>query len=218
MRVKLGAFLFALIIALIGAGPVRAQTQTSSVEGSYFGALTYTALEFPIPNKFGARLGKRTSPGQSWEVEYVKGSWGPPGGFRKLGSLSDSRFSVIGRSFMGEHFHFIYGVSFFDFSADVGDALVSGVSGGAYPSMNAAKVQALGLNVGLGHSWVFRENVVLGIDWISWAQPLKLTRRSSDFIRASTDETTKAYVADTLKIISYIPRFSILSVHLGMLF
>lgn len=216
MRVKHGAFLFAVIIALNGVSPAWAEIPPA--ENPYFGAVTYTALEFPIPNKFGARLGKRTSPGQSWELEYVKGSWGPPGGFRKLGSLSDSRLSVIGRSYMGEHFHFIYGVSFFDFSADVGDALVSGVSGGAYPSMNAAKVQGLGVNVGLGHSWVFREKLVLGIDWLSWAQPLKLTRRSSDFIRSSTDESTKAYVADTLKIISYIPRFSILSVHLGVLF
>lgn len=185
---------------------------------SYLASINYSFLDFPIPNKFGLTVGFVQNPFQTWEIEYMRGSWSAPGKFRSLGSVSDVRAGLIGRTYFGDSFHMSYGLSYFDFTASVGDALMSSISGGSFPSMDALVVTGYGLNVGIGNMWVLKYDIVLGIDWISWAQPLVITKRSSDYLDYTTNENDKRNVEDTIKTVSYLPRFSVLNVHVGMLF
>lgn len=184
----------------------------------YLAAVSYSPFELPIPNKFGLTVGMVTSPKQTWELAFMKGSLSVPGGFRNLGSLNDTRVSLVGRQFFGDSFHMSYGASYFDFSADIGDELIKNVSNGVYPSMNAMRIQGLGFNVGLGNTWILKKNVMIGVDWLSWSQPFIVTKRSSDFIKSSDSTSTNEYVENTMRIVSYLPRLAILHLYLGMIF
>jgi hypothetical protein len=195
-----------------------APIQNVRTENNYFASFNYSALDFPIPGKWGVTAGLMSTPDRTWELEYLKGSYSVPGGFRDLGSINDTRISLIARSYFGNSFNFAGGISYFDFTADVGDKLISNATQGAYPSMNAMTVRGFGAYVGIGNSWTFRKNITLGIDWIAIAQPIYITKRTSDFRQTSGDASANQSIDDTMKIISYLPRFALLSAHLGMVF
>lgn len=185
---------------------------------NYLASINYSFLDFPVPSKYGFTAGVVTGPFQTWELEYMRGSWSAPGNFRNLGSVSDVRAGVISRTYFGDSFHMSYGITYFDFNAVIGDELMSRISGGNVAKIDALKVQAFGLNLGIGNMWVLKYDIMLGIDWISWAQPLVISKRRSDFLDYTTNENDKRNVEDTIKVISYLPRFSLLNVHVGMLF
>lgn len=185
---------------------------------NYLASISYSPVDLPIPSKLGLTVGLVKSQYQTWEIEYMKGGISVPGGFRDLASVNDVRVGLIGRSFYGNSLHVSYGVSYFDFSATVGDALMNGLTNGNYPNIDAMTVQGVGFNVGLGSSWVFKHDITLGVDWITWAQPLFITKKSSDYLKYSTNEDNKKTVEDTMSVVSYLPRFALLSVHVGMLF
>ncbi|WP_413289395.1 hypothetical protein [Bdellovibrio sp. HCB337] len=231
---KISYILGALILTAIAASSATANTEntpenpeiTVNVETpvsprenyKYIASLSYSAADFPIPGKFGVTGGLVTSPQQTWELEYMRGTFSVPGGFRDLGSITDSRLSLIGRTYFGGSFHVSYGLSYFNFNAQVGDQLMNTATGGVYPAMNAADVQGLGANIGVGNTWVFRKDITVGVDWLAWAQPLYTLKRSSDYLNYETDEQSRRSVEDTLKIMSYVPRFAMVNVHVGMLF
>lgn len=87
-----------------------------------------------------------------------------------------------------------------------------------YPSIDLVSIEALGFNVAIGNRWTFDHNITLGIDWISWAQPVAVTNKKSAFLDSSANEEDKDDVDTALKIISYFPRFSFLKLQLGILF
>lgn len=224
----LGAGFFSIIFAVatgVHAGTPELETHAEAPTKigpresfQYLVSVSYSAIDFPIPSKFGLTAGLITSPDQTWELEYMRGSYSVPGGFRDLGSLTDSRLSVIGRTYYGNSFHLSYGMTYFSFNAQVGDKLMNVATGGTYPSMNALDVQGLGLNVGIGNIWTFRKNITVGIDWLSIAQPIYSLKRSSDYLKYATDAEDKRSVEESMKVISYLPRFAAVNFHVGMLF
>lgn len=184
----------------------------------YLASVSYSFADFPIPNKLGMTAGLITSVDQTWELEYMRGSISAPGFFRDLGALTDSRLSLIGRTYFGNSFHVSYGLTYFSFNAQVGDQLMNTATNGVYPSMNAADVQGLGANLGIGNTWTFRKNITVGVDWLAVAQPFYTLKRSSDYLKYATDEQSRRSVEETLKILSYVPRFAMVNFHVGMLF
>lgn len=184
----------------------------------YLASVNYSAVDMPFPGKLGVSLGLIASPTQTWELEYMKGGLSVPGGFRNLASIDDTRLGLIGRRYYGKSFYLSYGASYFNFSANLGDNLLNNVSSGTYPNIDMMTVQGLGLNVGIGNNWVFRKNITLGVDWFSWAQPLVITKKSSEYLKYASNSSDKAFTENTMKIVGYLPRFALLNIHLGMLF
>ena len=218
-------FLVTIICGLTAWGQEQEATLETSVslkppraQKSYLASLNYSVVDFPIPSKLGVTVGLISSPTQTWELEYMRGSISVPGHFRDLGSMTDTRIGFIGRTYFGESFHMSYGISYFDFSATVGDALLNNLTGGGYPNIDMLTVQGFGLNVGLGNTWVINKNITLGIDWLTIAQPLVVTKKNSDYVNYTSNKNDKKNVEDTMKIVSYLPRFAAASVHVGVLF
>lgn len=198
---------------VLPAPPLAPRARTN-----YLAAISYAPIDFPIPSKIGITAGLVKSQYQTWELEYMRGSLSVPGGFRDLGSITDTRVGLIGRTFFGDSLHIAYGVSYFDFNATVGDALMNSLSGGTYPNIDAMTVQGFGFNVGFGNTWVIQRDITIGVDWLTWAQPLFVTKRSSDYVNYTTSENDKKNVEDTMKVVSYLPRFAAVNIHVGMLF
>ncbi len=186
----------------------------------YFVLGNYSPFDLLIPSKIGASFGViRLGGNKTWELEYLNGSVAVPFLVKDLGKMSDTRISLIGRNYFGGNsFNLSYGFSYFDFSLHLGDSLLSGLSGGAYPSIDLIQIQSLGYNVAVGNRWSLDHNIAIGVDWISWAQPVFTMSKKSEFLDHATNAEDRDKVDTAMKIITYFPRFAAFKVQLGILF
>ena len=196
-----------------------AETRASRENFNYFGYVTYSPLDLIIPSKIGATIGLNGNADSTWELEYLKGSISVPFLVKDLGKMSDERISIIRRSYLGTNsFNFSYGLSYYDFTLHLGDALLSRMTYGKYPSIDLVEIQSLGFNIGIGNRWTFAKNISFGVDWISWSQPVYTISRKSEFLKYATNQQDRADVDKGLRAIAYFPRLTLLKLQLGVTF
>jgi hypothetical protein len=201
-----------VVVALGGAQERRAKASTI-VLGNY------SPIDLLIPGKIGLTVGWIQDVDRTLELEYLRGSISVPFIIEDLGKMTEQRISLIRRSFMGNNsFNFSYGLSYFDFSIHLGDKLLNRLSGGTYPSVDLVDIESVGFNLGLGNRWSFNHNITFGIDWISWAQPMVVTKKQSAFLTYASNSQDRDDVEGGIKFISYFPRLTLLKLQLGILF
>jgi hypothetical protein len=198
-----------------------AQTRPRREAADYFGLLNYSGLDLLIPSKIGGTIGLIQSANYSWELEYLRGSVSVPWIIDDLGRMTDTRISLIRRSYaLRNSFNVSYGLSYFDLTAHLGNKYLAALSGNAQSVYNVdlLKVQALGFNLGLGNRWTFQHDITVGIDWVVWSQPVFVTKEKNGFMDYSTNPDTRDDVHTAVKAASYFPRLSFLKLQIGMLF
>lgn len=184
----------------------------------YFGGLEWAPLDLLIPGKFGAHMGYNADANRSYELEYIRGSLSVPFIIDDLGSLVDDRISFNVRQFSGGTFNFFYGLDYIRFRLKLGNDLLGRLNPGVPSEVNVLELASLGAHVGLGNRWALRKNVMFGVDWVAWTQPLYRTVRKDPFLTYASDANDKDNVRDTLRIVEYFPRFTILRLSLGASF
>ncbi len=195
------------------------ETRERRENSDYLLLFNYSPLDLIIPSKYGLTMGLIRDADKSWEIEYVEGSFAIPFIVDDLGKMSDKRYSLIGRSYFGGNsFNFSYGLSYFDFSLFLGDKILNQVTNSAIPAIDLVEIQSFGVNFGLGHRWTFNRDITFGVDWISLAQPLLITKNKSAFLEHSTNQKDKDDVENAMRVISYFPRLSFFKLQVGILF
>ncbi|MFS4459154.1 hypothetical protein [Bdellovibrio sp. HCB2-146] len=184
---------------------------------NYFASANYAFVDIPILSKYGGTVGLISNPDQTWELEYMKGSVGSSILLSDIANVSDTKISLIGRTYFGGSFHLSYGISYFDFSMTLGDEFMNSVNGN-YPSADVLKIQGWGIAAGFGNTWTIRKNINIGIDWMCLAQPLLITTKDADYLKDSSDPDDRDKVQTAVDILSYLPRLSLIQVHVGMMF
>ena len=198
---------------------VLQNTRTRRAQNDYLGLINYAPLDLIIPSKIGFTLGLISDADTSWELEYLRGSVSVPFVVDDLGSMADQRISLIRRSyFSGNSFNIGYGLSYYDFKVNLGSDILNRLTSGAVPEIDLIKIQALGFNLSLGNRWHFDHNITLGVDWISWSQPVVVTKEDSVFLDYVTNPQDRDDVDTAIKFTSYFPRFSFFKIQLGILF
>ncbi len=195
------------------------KTRLRRGKSKYFALINYSPFDLIVPSKYGLTMGLTRSIDQTWELEYLQGSFSLPFVIKNLGEMTDQRVSFINRSYSGSNsFNFNYGISYFDFVIHLGDEFLNRVTGGRYSSLDLVGLQSLGFNVGFGNRWTWKKNITVGLDWISWSQPVFIINQRSAFLDHASHQKDKDDVSDTLKIVSYFPRLSFLKLQVGILF
>ncbi len=185
----------------------------------YFFYGMYSPIDLVIPSKLGFSFGLTNDGNNTWELEYLRGSLSVPFIIEDLGKMTDERISIVRRSYFGGNsFNVSYGISYFSFSMHLGDKLMNGLTGGAYPSIDLVEIKSYGLNVGIGNRWIFNKNISFGVDWISISQPMMVTDKKSYFLDYSSNQQDKDDVDKAMKVISYFPRVVVFKLQLGILF
>ena len=185
----------------------------------YFILGNYSLMDLLIPSKIGLSIGVVKSADVTWEIEYLKGSLSVPFVVEDLGKMEDEKISLIRRSYFGGNsFNFSYGLTYFDFSLHLGDKLLNRISGGNYPSLDLVRVQSAGFNLGIGNRWTFKKDITLGVDWISWSQPIFITKNNSSYLDYATNPEDRDRVDKAMKIISHFPRLAFLKFQFGVSF
>lgn len=179
----------------------------------------YSPIDFLIPSKTGAAALYRTSKDSAWELEYSNGSVKVPFIIKDLGEVSETRISLNRRhSNGGIGFQFFYGLFYQSFTLRLGNEILSRVTGGAIPSIELVEIGSVGATIGLGYRWRLKDRYVLGVDGAAWAQPMVNTKRSTPFLDAATNSTDRDNVDTAVKLIQYMPRFSLLKFSAGVEF
>lgn len=187
--------------------------------GGYFLGLTYSPLDLLIPSKWGAKIGGETPGELAWEVEYLRGSWETPFIIADLGQMTDERYSLIFRSFgQRKSFNVHFGVTYFVFKADLSPKFLNTVPAQIDASYEVVQVESFGFNLGIGHRWHWGEHFHFGVDWLSWAQPVFITKNQSEIKDLTTDEDTRDKISDAVRIANYVPRLLSLKVFLNYFF
>lgn len=184
----------------------------------YYGTLNYSPVDLILPSKFGFTLGFVDTPDKTWEFEYLKSSVSVPFVVEDLGEMTDERFSVMARDYFGtETFNLSYGLSYYKFKLHIGNKYLSSVSSNA-PDVDLLRVDSVGFNVGIGNRWVFSNRWIVGMDWISWSQPVFRTRYQNKYAEVTNSPDDKDEADKFLKLISWVPRISLLKLQVGYSF
>lgn len=194
------------------------ETRERRQNNKYYVLVTYSPFDLIIPGKYGITAGMIRSADKTWEFEYLRGSMSVPF-LSDLGRMTDEKYSFIIRSYSDRNsFNVSYGLSYFDFSMHIGDRILNKVPGGRNYSIDFMQIQSLGFNIGVGNRWSFKKDITLGVDWISWSQPVFVTNRQSAILDYATDPTDRSDIEKTLKFFSYFPRFTFFKLQVGILF
>ncbi|AZZ36615.1 hypothetical protein CIK05_07370 [Bdellovibrio sp. qaytius] len=184
----------------------------------YFGTLNFAPVDLILPSKFGLTAGYVETPDQTWEFEYLKSSVSVPFVVDDLGSMTDERFSIIKRDYFGtETFNLNYGLSYYRFKVHVGNKYLASVSSNA-PDVDLMQIDSLGFNVGIGNRWIFSNRWIVGMDWASWSQPVVTTRYNDKYADLTNNPDDKDKAKKFLKLISWVPRITLLKLQIGYSF
>ncbi len=184
----------------------------------YFTTLNFAPIDLVLPSKFGLTAGFVSDADFTWELEYLKSSVSVPFIIEDLGEMTDERLSVIRRNYFGtETFNLSYGLSYYKFKLHIGNKYLSSVVANA-PDVDLIRVESLGFNIGIGNRWIFSNRWMVGVDWISWAQPVLTTRNNNKFADVATDEDVKDTSKTLVKLVSWVPRITLLKLQAGYSF
>lgn len=195
------------------------KSKLSRAKNDYSVDLLFSPLDLLIPFKYGLTLAWQQDHNTSYEIEYIRGSLAFPIIIDDLGKMRDQRLSVFRRSYFDANsFNISYGITYFEFSASLGSRYLNSVSGGLARSVDVVGSRALGFHLATGNKWYISKNFTLGVDWISWSQPVVLLEQDSEYLDYANDPSDREKVHDFLSIISYFPRFAFIKIQLGYAF
>ena len=183
----------------------------------FAGFAIYSPFDLIVPSKIGVAADWIASDRTSFELEWVRASYGVPFILNDFGSFTDQRVALLRRSFMGfNSFNLFYGVSYFALEARVGNAILrrAPVPG----AQDALKYEALGLAVGIGNRWTVPHGITLGIDWIEWAQPLVTLGKDETLLNDVVVPGDRDQIDRFFRAAAYLPRITVLKLEAGWAF
>lgn len=180
--------------------------------------LQYAPLDLLLPSKWGMALQGQVL-GETLELDYASASVSVPWVLKDLGSMSEKRLQLSFISPIGDSAHalqgwnFRWGLSLNSFQIRLGDALLSRLSGGVYPSLDVVDLQTLGIVGSIGYRGLWgnlqQAHWGWGIDLFSWAQPLITTKNSAPFLDAVTDREDRESVEQAIRVVRLFPRWTL---------
>ncbi|MCO4756149.1 MAG: hypothetical protein KC478_16830 [Bacteriovoracaceae bacterium] len=184
-----------------------------------YALFNYSYLDLLIPGKWGISAGKEFEQGKRWELEYLKSTLGMPFVMEDIGSMADTRITLMRRNQIWfDSFNIAYGLTYFDFSIFIGDELLDTISSGDAPSADVVDVRSLGTYISFGNRWELGESFVFGVDWFAWSQPWIKLKQESDYFKVAQGQKDREIVRDALDVVRAFPRITLLKLQLGMRF
>lgn len=180
---------------------------------------TYSPMDLMIPSKYGGTLGFVADESTTLEFEYLQGSLSLPFIIDNLGEMKDEKFSIIARSYSsGKAFNVSYGITYFKFRIKLGSKYLSAATN-SNSEIELIDQDAIGFNLGVGHRWILGPGFTFGVDWISWNQPVSVTRKNAPILdNSGLSQQDKDNINAPLKLLSYVPRLVFLKIQLGFTF
>lgn len=173
----------------------------------------YQFLTTWLPGKFAANYTYIHSERWSWDLEFATASIDTPITGVDLGEISEKRYSIMARRYVGNSFHFIFGGIYQDFSARASGKIISqGVDVATFGAESA------GATLGIGNRWQWKNGFTLGVDWLRINVPLYTTKVENDILDDIDNKSDSEDVKKVIRAFNRIPTFVVFGLNLGYSF
>lgn len=151
---------------------------------------------------------------ENWSLEgaYSFSSVNDPFFWIDLGQIQEKRFNLHALRFVGNSFHFSFGLVFSQFSARLGNQFLDQLGQRLTSSFDA---QNIGVSGGIGNRWQWSNGITLGIDWIRLNVPVFETYVRDDVLDAISNQSEQEEVKDVIRTFNRIPTFVLFGLSLG---
>lgn len=149
------------------------------------------------------------------EGEYAWASISAPSYGINLGEIEEKRFSLHARRYTSSSFHFIFGAVLNDLKAELGDDILDAFGA---ELTSGIRLQNLGLSLGMGNRWHWKNGITAGIDWMRVNVPLLETKLEDEVLDDVGTSSDKKDVKEALKTFNRIPTFVLFGLNLGYSF
>lgn len=195
------------------------QSITSRSKSEFMFKAQYSPLDMLVLSKWGLAAAYQYK-NESWiEFEYNKGSWGLPGWLSRLGGLSEERYQFQVRKFLNQSsFNYFLGVSHISAKLAIGSEALSRATANPSYFQNHVLASTWGLHAGIGNQFNFKNGFLMGVDWLSYHQPLFVTKTTMDFERVAGDSKDQSDIRILKNMMLYGPRITLLKIQIGYSF
>lgn len=179
---------------------------------------SYSLIDLWLPSKLGLNLVYQQSKKSSWEFEWLHSSIPLNAIIDDIGKMSEDRYSLLYRSYGDKNsFHWLYGFYYYQFNVVLDNKYLNNIVG-LPDEVDVINVNTLGLSWGFGNRWIYKNNMVLSVDWLVLNIPFKTTKKEAPFFDQSNDDSAKDTVDDVLSIIESFPGIAALKIQFGLSF
>lgn len=179
----------------------------------------YSQIDLILPAKMGLAIGRRDSERSMWEFEFTHGRF-TPFFIEDIGTFTEDRYTIK-RRMTGEDgagFQWFYGLFYQKFDLSIGNALLSRLTGGSYPSVDLISIGGIGTTIGVGYRWIFKKNFLLGVEALAWSQPLFTTSKDTKFLDIVSNQNDRDNANTAVRVMQYFPRVTVAKIELGCTF
>lgn len=175
----------------------------------------YQLLTTWIPSKKTVSYTRNVSRKWSFELEYAWSTIDSPIIGVDLGEISEKRYSLMAKRFVGNSFTFDIGPYFTRFKAQVGSDILEDVVANSTSSFST---NTYGIMGGIGNRWQWENGFSFGVDWFRMYLPLFVTDVESKILGDITREQDDEKIRDVLRKFNRIPTFVLLGLNIGYSF
>jgi hypothetical protein len=179
----------------------------------------YSVFETWVLSKYGATIAYNSTPFDTYELEYMKGSFGWGYFGIDIGKISEQKATLLWRSFNQRNtLNFITGIYYDKFDIHLGSDMLATVSGNTQSSVELVELATAGLTWGVGNRWQTKKGFVWGADWFVINVPLTVIREKNSFVDTTTDADKRKETVDAMNVLKHFPAFAVFKVQLGVSF
>lgn len=207
--------------ANVPQAPSRPSLESPTAKGGFSPWIIsahFSYLDLILPGKYGVAVERRDTEKSTIELEYTHGSL-TPFFISDLGRFSEDRISLLHR--FGRQgiagFQWFYGAFYHSFKIEIGNALLSRLTT-YYPAADVLSISGVGAVIGVGYRWFVSDNFVLGLDAITYSQPIFTLSREAKFLDVVTDPGDRDKVESGLNVVRFFPRLAVAKVAIGYVF
>lgn len=168
-----------------------------------------------LPIKFTGSYTYIYNPQWSFEAEAARGKFGASALIFDLASVTEYRFSLLGRRYVGNSFNFILGLYKEDFRGKIGSDMLDEMSN---TSIDDLRIQAHGLVFGLGNRWQWNNGFTLSVDWFRVNAPVFGHTIKDGILENIDDENDRDLVKSSIRKIANVPTVVLLGLYAGYSF
>lgn len=149
------------------------------------------------------------------EAEFGRGHFGAGMYGFNLATVTEYRYSLLARRFIGNSFHWIFGLYKDDFRARLGSDYLDSMSD---TSIDDMKVEILGATIGFGNRWQWRNGLTMGMDWVRTNIPIFDRKVDDGVLDKIDDESDHDRVKKVINRVVSVPSFTLFGIYLGYTF
>jgi hypothetical protein len=176
-------------------------------------------VDWWIPGKYGVQFAYMPTNQQSFEFEYLRGSFGSGFLGNDLGEVLEQRVTVQSRYFLTDTLNYHAGLHYNYFEVQLKDKYTSNVPVNPDDEdYGLVELATVGITLGVGNRWQFDNGMEVGVDWVQLQMPLIRLQQNSPILDLSADAESRDQVSEALRRMRDNPRFALLKIQAGISF